>query len=106
MYLQPSISENRTPIHPKSVERAIGGGLKVVAARRAVPFAKLDGKALLDTDDLCLILGASKRTIYRWMAENELMPAGRAGREYFFEKRHIIYWDTHYRPRPGRNVGS
>ena len=106
MYLEPSISENKTPIHAKTVERAIGGGLKVVAARRAAPFSRLDGKALLDTNDLCLIFGASRRTIYRWVAENELTPAGRAGREYIFEKKHIIYWDTHYRPRPGRNIGS
>jgi len=106
MYLEPPITDNRTPIRRKTVGQALGGGLKVFAERRAIPFAELRPRDLLDTMDLCRIYGCSKRTVYRWVAEHDLVPTGRAGREYFFEKKVIVGWHNKHRPRPGRNLGS
>lgn len=102
MYLDDPISQNRTPIRRKMVGRAPGGGLKVFADIEETPFADLSPRDMLDTGDLCLLYGCSLRTVYRWMAEHNLAPSGRAGRDYLFEKRAIIRWHNHDRPTPGR----
>lgn len=106
MYLEPHISKNMTPIRAKKVGRALGGGLRAVPAPQAIPFAKLRADVLLDVNDLCVLYGCSRRTVYRWMAEHELVPDGRAGRDYYFEKRTIINWHDNHRPQPGRRVLS
>ena len=105
MYLEPPIAKSTTRVRPKKVGRAPGGGLQIVPAPSDVSFSRCRDDVLLDTNDLCLLYGCSRRTVYRWMAEHNLTPSGRAGREYYFEKRVIVDWDANHRPSPGRNVG-
>jgi hypothetical protein len=106
MYLKDAFEEIRTPIRRKVVGRGPGGGLRVFADMRETPFAELGPRDLLDTADICRIYGCSARTVYRWMADHELTPSGRAGRDYLFEKRALISWHKTHRPQPGRNPGG
>ena len=108
MYLadQRALKHNRTPINPKVIVSAPGGGLQVYRDARARPFSALRLEELLDTADLCLIFGCSARTVYRWMAEFELRPYAKVGRQYLFTKSEVLDWYEANRPRPGRPPGS
>src|ERR1051326_2717383 len=92
----------QTPINPKVIVRAPGGGLQVYRDARSRSFARLSLDDLLDTADLCLIFGCSARTVYRWMAEFGLRPATKAGRQFLFTKGELLDWYARNRPTPGR----
>jgi Helix-turn-helix domain len=93
------------PIHRKLVGRAPGGGLRVFVDAKARPFAKLALDDLVDSADVCAVLGCSARSLYRWVGEGLLAPAGKYGRDYLFSKREVLRWQA-ARPsagRPGRD---
>lgn len=102
MYLEPAIAKSRTLVRRKVAAPGPGGGLRVYVDMKERPFARLAGEDLLDTADLCRLYGVSARTVYRWMAENNLRPSGKAGREWLFQKAAILEWDDNYRPVRGR----
>lgn len=102
MYLESTIAKNSTPVRRKVDAPASGGGARVYVDMKERPFSRLAGSDLLDTADLCRLYGVSARTIYRWMAEHNLRPFIKIGREYLFRKDAIIEWHDNYRPMPGR----
>lgn len=100
------MSRNATPIRRKFDAPGPGGGPKVYVEAKERAFFRLAGSDLLDTGDLCRLYRVSARTIYRWMAEHDLRPTIRIGREYLFRKDTLLAWDRNHRPTPGRPMGS
>src|SRR5258708_7918925 len=96
------LKRDRNLINPKVVVRGAGGGWTVYLDSQARPFSRLNSASLLDTADLCLLFGCSTRTVYRWMADQNLKPEMRVGRQHLFTKREILDWYDKNRPRPGR----
>ncbi len=99
MYLAPEAGQ--TLVHPKRVRMDIVGQKRVFIDAKARPFEQLAASDLLDTRDVCRLSPCSRRTIYRWMAEGALHPAGKVGREFFFTKREVLRW-LNERPHLGR----
>lgn len=106
MYLQPEIARSQAPMRRKIAVPAPGGGLRVYADLKERPFARLAPEDLLDTADLCRLYGVSLRTVYRWMAEHNLKPQVKVGREYLFRKAAILEWDDNDKPVMGRPWGG
>jgi predicted DNA-binding transcriptional regulator AlpA len=102
MYLDPAISKSRTPVRRKTVARGAGGGDRVYADVRETPFSRLRPEDLIDSADISRLYGVSSRTVYRWIAEANLRPAGKAGRDYYFTKAEILRWDDNDKPAMGR----
>jgi predicted DNA-binding transcriptional regulator AlpA len=96
------LKHDQTPIFEKLVVKSAGGGYRVYASNPARAFARLPKTALLDTADLCLLFGCSTRSIYRWMAEQDLRWDLKVGREYLFRKEDVVDWYADNRPRLGR----
>ena len=55
-------------------------------------FAKLPADELLTTRDLQRLFDCTARTIYRWVAEEGLMPQAQLGRDYLFRKDKLTKW--------------
>lgn len=103
MYLQPSpLAKSAAPMRRKKVGPAPGGGGRVLVEFKETPFSRLAPDDLLDTADLCRLFGVSVRTVYRWIAEVNLRPAGKVGRVHLFTKREVLRWSDHDRPPMGR----
>ena len=103
MYVQgDSLAENETPINRKIIGVAPGGGERVYIDFVPLPFAQLAKQDMVDTADLCRIFGCSARTVYRWIAENALVPMRKVGREFLFTKAELLRWYAANAPRPGR----
>jgi len=100
MYLQSSLSRNKTPIRRKIDVPDNRGRCRVYADPQEKPFSRLAGGDLLDTADIGLLYGVSPRTVYRWKAEHGLTPSVKIGREYA-----ILHWDENDRPVMGRPMG-
>jgi excisionase family DNA binding protein len=88
--------------HRKLVVTGAGGGYRIYADAHAKTFGRLAAGDLLDTADLCRILGCSTRTIYRWISEEDLRWELKVGREYLFRKDDILDFYNQGRPQPGR----
>lgn len=101
MYIADTFGANKTLVHRKVMAPAIGGGNKVYVEAKAHPFAKLANGDLLDTSDVCRLFGCSARTLYRWVAERQLKPRVKVGREYLFTKAELLRWSDE-RPHLGR----
>lgn len=86
------LEDDDTPINRKFIGRGAGGGQRVLAEAKPQPFYKLDDEDLLDTADLCEIFGVSARTIYRWIAEDDLPVFEQVGRDYLFAKGELLEW--------------
>jgi excisionase family DNA binding protein len=99
MYLAPEAGQ--TLVHRKQVRKAIDGQARVFIDPKPLPFEQLQASDLLDTRDVCRLFPCSRRTVYRWMADGVLRPAGKVGREFFFAKREVLRW-LNERPHLGR----
>ena len=97
-----SLERNQTPIHRKLVLPAAGGGKSTYVDFQARPFSRLAMDDYLGTADLCLIFGCSARTVYRWVADNNLRPSYTVSREFLFTKAEVLRWYENDRPTPGR----
>ncbi|GJL90914.1 helix-turn-helix domain-containing protein [Hyphococcus sp.] len=106
MYLQSALAKNRTPIRRKIDAPDARGRPRIYADKKETPFAQLGPNDLLDTADIGLLFGVAPRTVYRWLAERDLRPHIKIGREYLFQKREVLRWDESGRPNMGRPVGS
>ncbi len=106
MYLQSSLSKNKTMIRRKIDIPDNRGRPRVYAEAKEMPFSKLAETDLLDTADIGVLYGVSPRTVYRWMAERGLNAHVKVGREYLFRKNAILHWDENFRPAMGRPLGS
>lgn len=102
MYLEPSIARNPVMLRRKTLARAPGGGVRVYAEFKETRFSRLKAEDLLDTADIGLLYGVSARTVYRWIAEANLRPNGKAGRDYYFTKAEILRWHDEDKPPMGR----
>ncbi len=69
------------------------GRFTVINENPLMTFDELRGDDLLDTRDLRRHFNCSPRTLYRWIAEWDLEPALKIGREYYFEKRAVLKWE-------------
>lgn len=103
MYLQDApLAKSAILVRRKKVAPSLGGGKRVLVEFKEIPFSRLAPDDLLDTADLCRLFGVSVRTVYRWIAEVNLRPAGKVGREHLFTKREVLRWNDHERPPMGR----
>lgn len=106
MYLREIPAEvGRVPIHRKVVVPAVGGGQRVAIEAKPRPFSRLADSDYVDTADVCRLFGCSARSVYRWVAEGLIRPAGKVGREFLFTKREIVRWFNE-RPHFGRPLGD
>ena len=97
MYLQDApLAKSAILVRRKKIAPSLGGGRRVLVEFKEIPFSRLAPNDLLDTADLC------RRTVYRWIAEVNLRPAGKVGREHLFTKREVLRWNDHDRPPMGR----
>ncbi|MFZ5616945.1 MAG: helix-turn-helix domain-containing protein [Pseudomonadota bacterium] len=102
MYLDPAIAKSRVGVRRKALARGSGGGVRVYAELKETPFVRLAPGDLLDSADIARLYGVSTRTVYRWIAEANLRPKGKAGRDYYFAKAEILRWDDNDKPAMGR----
>lgn len=102
MYLQTALSKCRTPVRRKIDLPDAWGRPRVRVETKETPFSRLAPSDLLDTADIGLLYGVAPRTVYRWVAERNLKPHIKVGREYLFRKRDLLYWDENHRPTMGR----
>ncbi|MEZ5921946.1 MAG: helix-turn-helix domain-containing protein [Parvularculaceae bacterium] len=65
-------------------------------------FSRLKNDDLLDSADISALYSASMRTVYRWIAETNLRPHGKVGRDYYFTKAEILRWHDDDKPPMGR----
>lgn len=86
----------------KALARGPGGGVRVYAELKETPFARLGHGDLLDSGDIARLYEVSTRTVYRWIAEANLRPNGKAGRDYYFTKAEILRWHDEDKPPMGR----
>jgi len=84
------------------VVRSAGGGLQVYAINPSKAFARLPDDALLDTTDLCNLIGCSLRSVYRWIADKRLRWEIKVGREYLFRKDDVLDFCRDNLPPLGR----
>ena len=88
--------------HRKFVVAGAGGGPRIYADAQERTFGRLAAEDLLDTADLCRIFGCSTRTIYRWIAEEDLRWDIKVGRDYLFRKDDIVAFYNDGLPQRGR----
>jgi excisionase family DNA binding protein len=96
------LRHDSTLVNRKIIVESASGATQVYADAEARPFSRLRNDDLLDTADICSVMGCSARTVYRWIAEEGLEPQWKVGRIYLFEKGEFLEWWEENEPIPGR----
>jgi excisionase family DNA binding protein len=96
------LDQSQTLVRRVIIGMGPGGGPAAYLEYQPRPFSSLNLNDLINTADLCQLLGCSARTVYRWVAENNLAPVRKVHRDYLFTKAEILRWYANDAPHMGR----
>lgn len=92
---KPLIDPFRRPerlFYRKILVREPDGSLHMYLENPGLSFGELRADELLTVRDLQRLFDCTARTIYRWVAEEELKPDAQLGRDYLFRKDKLMKW--------------
>lgn len=69
--------------------KKIGGKWVVLFSNPPLSYSELKPTDLLTTRELMVLLGISRRQIYRWIHNGNLIPYKEVGKEYLFRKKDV-----------------